>query len=401
MRILVHDYAGHPFTVQLSREFARQGHETMHVFSSNLTTTPQGLNGRLPDDPTNLTLRPIDLGRVIDKQSYLKLFFKDDPEHGRGVMAAIEEYSPDVVLSGNCSPLVNQYVAEACWRGAIPFVYWLQDIFGHSARAILPQKFGGFVGGIAAKLVDIHEQWVFSKADGMVVISDAFQPHVKRPKGKLTTIENWGPSLGDELVAKDNEWSRTMGLDETRNIVYSGTIGMKHNPELLVKVAEAFEGEEDVRVVVVSSGIGMEYLIRRKEELGLENLILMGFQPFEVVPMIQGSADVLVAILEPDAGVFSVPSKVLAYLCAGRALLMGVPLENLSSQIVLENSAGLVVDPRDESGFVASARQLMADSSLRDSMGLNARAYAERTFDVPAIAGRFLDVFESAGARSR
>ena len=57
------------------------------------------------------------------------------------------------------------------------------------------------------------------------------------------------------------------------------------------------------------------------------SLRCLGFQPFEVLPDVLGSADVLVAILEPDAGVFSVPSKVLSYFCAGRPVLLAVPVK--------------------------------------------------------------------------
>ena len=66
----------------------------------------------------------------------------------------------------------------------------------------------------------------------------------------------------------------------------------------------------------------------------------------------------LVAILEADAGVFSVPSKVLSYLCAGRPLLLAVPKENLAAKIVVECGAGLVVEPSDLAGFCAAARQV-------------------------------------------
>ncbi len=48
---------------------------------------------------------------------------------------------------------------------------------------------------------------------------------------------------------------------------------------------------------------------------GADNLVPSDFQPYGDLP----AADVLVAILEPEASRFSVPSKVLTYLCSGRA----------------------------------------------------------------------------------
>jgi len=102
-----------------------------------------------------------------------------------------------------------------------------------------------------------------------------------------------------------------------------------------------------------------------------------------------GSADVLVAILEPDAGVFCVPSKVLSYLCAGRPVLLAVPAENLVSRIVVEHDAGLVVEPTDLAGFRAAALRLAESPQLREQAGAAARHYAESHFDIDHIADRF------------
>ena len=83
------------------------------------------------------------------------------------------------------------------------------------------------------------------------------------------------------------------------------------------------------------------------------------FSRSTVLPDVLGSADVLVAILEADAGVFSVPSKVLSYFCAGRPVLLAVPRENLAAKIVVESGAGLVVEPSDVAGFCRAAQQLI------------------------------------------
>ena len=86
----------------------------------------------------------------------------------------------------------------------------------------------------------------------------------------------------------------------------------------------------------------------------------------------------------------------LAYLCGGRPVLLAVPAENLAARIVAREAAGLVVPPDDAAGFLAHAETLMAQSDLRDAMGRNARAYAEATFPVTAIADRMERVLESA-----
>jgi glycosyltransferase involved in cell wall biosynthesis len=107
-----------------------------------------------------------------------------------------------------------------------------------------------------------------------------------------------------------------------------------------------------------------------------------------------GSADVLVAILEPDAGIYSAPSKVLTYLCAKRALLLAIPPENLSARIVSSHDAGIVIAPNNVDDFVSAADTLLSDESLREAYALNARDYAETYFDIEAICDQFEKIIE-------
>jgi colanic acid biosynthesis glycosyl transferase WcaI len=93
--------------------------------------------------------------------------------------------------------------------------------------------------------------------------------------------------------------------------------------------------------------------------------------------------------LEEDAGIFSVPSKVLTYHCAGRALLLSVPADNLAARIVKDNQTGLVIPPRDEAGFMAAAETLLNDAKMRNFFAAQARAYAEQTFDIEKITDNF------------
>ena len=139
--------------------------------------------------------------------------------------------------------------------------------------------------------------------------------------------------------------------------------------------------------------MGADYLKEKKHEHSLENLVLMPFQSFKKLPMVLASADVLLAILEPDAGVFAVPSKVLTYLCAERPLLLAVPFENLAARIVKENKAGICVGPNDIDGFIKFSETFMHDGKLRERVGKNARKYAENTFNIEKITDKFERIF--------
>jgi glycosyltransferase involved in cell wall biosynthesis len=116
---------------------------------------------------------------------------------------------------------------------------------------------------------------------------------------------------------------------------------------------------------------------------------LLPIQPAQYLADVLATADVLLATIEPDAGTFAVPSKVLSYLCAGRPILLAAPKENLAARIVERTNAGMVVDPADATGFMAAAKRLRDDPQLSAKLGANGRAYAERMFDMRQITDKF------------
>jgi glycosyltransferase involved in cell wall biosynthesis len=199
---------------------------------------------------------------------------------------------------------------------------------------------------------------------------------------------------------RENDWSRQHGLAGGVRFIYSGTLAMKHNPALLLELARMLERDTSGELIVVSEGAGVEWLAEQASRQGLTTLRCLGFQPFEAMPDVQGSADVLVAILEADAGVFSVPSKVLSYLCAGRPVLLAVPGENLAARIVVESGAGLVVEPSDTSGFCAAAQRLIDSPQLRAELGQAARRYAETHFDIRRIGDQFERILSTSQPRT-
>jgi glycosyltransferase involved in cell wall biosynthesis len=167
---------------------------------------------------------------------------------------------------------------------------------------------------------------------------------------------------------------------------------------LLYRLADQRSGDADV--VVISQGMGEARLRELLRDRPMPNLHLLPFQPIDDYPDILGAADVLVALLEPTAGTFSVPSKVLSYLCAGRPILAAIPPENLAARTIEKAGAGIVVPSTDEESFLVAAKQLRVDDDLRTAAGRQARGYAESTFDTAVIADRFQAVIERAIDRS-
>jgi len=396
MRILLHDNSGHPFQVHLARELARRGHDVRHLFSA-VFQTPRGSLTRQPGDPERFEVSAIDPGVPFAKYSYIKRFLQER-RYGRLLQRELEAFRPDVALMSNTPPDALVTPQRWCRAHGVGFVFWVQDIYAEAVARILGQKLGPLGAPIAWHYRRL-EGGLLLHSDQVVPITDDFAPLLRSwgvAADRTTTIENWSPLDELPLRPKDNAFAREHGLLDKKVLLYSGTLGLKHNPGLLLAIAEACRDDPDVAVLVVSEGLGASWLAERKAESGLDNLRLLPFQPFDRVPDVLGTADVLLAILEPEAGIYSVPSKVLTYFCAGKPLLAAMPQENLAARTIIRREAGLVVAPGDTPGFVAAARALVADPARRAALGAHGRAYAEATFDIGRIGERFEAVLTAA-----
>ena len=144
----------------------------------------------------------------------------------------------------------------------------------------------------------------------------------------------------------------------------------------------------------LSQGMGAEWLKQQKEEQNLRSLTILPYQPLDHLPTLYGAATALVALLTDDAGAFSVPSKVLTYLAAGKPLLLAVPANNLAARIVTRVGAGIVVNPDDGIAFGQAGLDLLNNPEKCALLGQAARTYAKQAFSIDSIADRFLDIMQ-------
>lgn len=395
MDIFLHDYAGHPFQLALSEALARRGHSVTHAYFSG----DKGPKGEFETVGANPSVRFMGIGIVgeYDKASFISRRFKD-VEYGRNVAARISERRPDVVISGNTPTESQEHILQACRQAGIPFVSWVQDFYSLAATRILKRKLGP-IGAAVGGYYRFLERRQFQRSAAVVLITDDFRNQASKWAGvtdKLFTIENWGALDDIHPGDKNNPWAERHGLLGKFVYLYSGTLALKHNPDLLARLARQWQDAPDVHVVVVAQGVGADWLEAAKRQDGLDNLTLLPLQPFSELEQVLATADVLVSVLEPDAGTFSVPSKVQSYLCAERPILLAAPAQNLATRVVAGRQAGLTVPPDEADAFLAAARRLHDDDALRRTLAANGRRYAEETFDIELVADKFERVFAYA-----
>ncbi|WP_158240607.1 glycosyltransferase family 4 protein [Telmatospirillum siberiense] len=389
----MHDYAGHAFPFDLCKELASRGHVVQHLYFTQCQA-PQATGGKGLAE--GYRSRGLSIPGNFQKFSFIRRRFQE-VEYGKVAARAIIESSPDVVISAN-TPIDSQLeINAACRNHHIPMVHWLQDVASVAMEKILPQKLP-ILGKQIARFYRFQEARMLRQSAAVVVITSHFLDICSQmgvARDDCHVIENWAPLNEIQPRPRRNAWSEEQGLTDKRVLLYSGTLGFKHNPAIFERLAAHFQSQPDVRIVVISEGMGAAWLAERKAALGLDNLILLPYQPYNRLSEVLGTGDLLLAILEESAGIFSVPSKVLSYLSAGKAILLSVPLSNLAAETVRRAEAGRVIAPRDVEGLIAAADDMLSDASMREFMGRHGRIYAEKMFDASVIADRFERVLSS------
>ncbi|MGO8825835.1 MAG: glycosyltransferase family 4 protein [Acidimicrobiales bacterium] len=393
--IVVHDYSGHPGQAQLSRALARRGYEVTHQHCPSYTTGKGSLELE-PGDPPTLAFEACPMTGAFAKYSAFTRL-RQELSYGRKAGRVIAAREPKVAVVSNVPLIAHAVLARHLSRRGISMVFWHQDIYseaiGNAARARLP-----VLGHLVARVADRLERTIARRSHAVVAISPTFIERLATwgVAHKCTVVPNWAPI--DELPVgeADNRWSARTGLAGRPVVLYSGTLGLKHDPSVLASIADQLRvSHPDARVVVVSEGKGRDWLEDWQREQRADNLVLLDFQPYEDLPDVMATADVLVAILEPEASRFSVPSKVLTYLCANRAVVGVLPEQNSVAEILLSQGAGVVVDPTRRQDVGATVARLLDDGAARLAMGTAGRRYAERVFSPEAAADRFIGVFGS------
>jgi glycosyltransferase involved in cell wall biosynthesis len=302
----------------------------------------------------------------------------------------VADIRPDIVVSANTPLLAQALLWRAARRIGAWRVYWLQDFLGRGTRTVLSDR-SAFLASTFGRALESLETRLLRESDRVIVIAEDFLDELGRRRvlTPAAVVENWAPL--DELPLRDkaNDWSREHGLADRPVALYSGTLGLKHDPRHLLCAAETL-GEAGA-LVVISEGTGRAVLEAERTKRELENLILLDYVNYQRLPDALGTADVCLVLLEPEAGTFSVPSKTLSYLAAGRAVIGAIPAENLAAKTILRAGAGAVLEPGDHGAFAIAVRDILGDPGRTAAMGAAGRAYAEEAFDIRAICDRILD----------
>ena len=377
--LLLSDYARHPFTTELAVALTERGEAVTFTYCA-AAVSPKG---RLHP---GVDVIAVSEGLRFEKYRPLPRLWSEI-RYGAALARVVWKKRPGRHVVCNM-PLVS---AAIVWLLSLPLrvrlIVWFQDVQSGLATQSL--------GTLLSRALSALETFVLRRAARVIAISPELAEEAARrgvASRRIGVLENWAPVEQFPVLEPEKRWADEIGLTARPLFVYSGTLARKHDPSLLIDLASSID-DLGGHLLVVTEGEGADYIRAVLQRSGSpQNITVLPYQPFERLPEVLASADVLVVILEPEAGRFSVPSKTLSYLCAGRAILGSMPATNPSTQLLTERAgAGLVAEPADRQAFCALATRLASDDDERRRLGESGRRFAETHFTQDAVVSRFLE----------
>jgi len=242
----------------------------------------------------------------------------------------------------------------------------------------------------AIDLAQKFEKWNYKQAHQIAVISEGFRQNLLKKqvdKKKLHIVPNWVDTEFLRPHPKSNPVSQKFSLEDKFVAMYSGTISLSPyvTLEKVMEAAKQMENEEDFRLVIIGEGLKKPALKKKAEQLNLNNVMFIPFQPYKDLPLLLGASDLLLVPLDIKKTQLSVPSKLYNYMAAGRPIIGFSDDESEVARIIHEARCGLNVLPDDIQGMTRMFQNLKREKDKAKEMGEQARKYVEENYSKEVV----------------
>ena len=278
------------------------------------------------------------------------------------------------------------------WLKRAHLAAWIQDLWPESLAAT------GFVRNpLMLRMVGWMVKGIYACCDTLLLQSYAFFDPVARyaSRSKLVYYPNSIELPSDNAAQPEIPRQLIDELKENFCVVFAGNIGIAQSIETVVEAAELLRQHSKLKFVLVGSGSRFEWVKERKAALGLDNLVLAGRFPMDAMPQIfEHSSALLVSLRDEEIFSYTIPSKVQAYLAAGKPIIAS--LRGEGARVIEEAGAGKACEPENANALVESILTLMSLSPAeRQKMGSAGRLYFNEHFDMGRQAERLIEILAS------
>ena len=267
--------------------------------------------------------------------------------------------------------------------------FLLQDIFPESAVMIGIMQPKGMLFRFFDSLIYLTCKY----SCNTIVLTHSMKEFLAKKYASLTkkinVIENWAIVDIPVNEKQNNKFAQQYNLTEKFTVLYSGNLGRLHDIETIAEAAKLLK-DAPIKFVFIGHGAKIQVIESAIEVHQLTNILLLPYQPRELLSLSLTACDVSLVSLIPGADSIVAPSKLYGMLAAGRAIVAISSPNSYIAQLLVSCGCGINSPPHNAQNLANIFLDLSTNSQLVKQMGERARQLYESKYTFK----RALDEYE-------
>lgn len=257
-----------------------------------------------------------------------------------------------------------------------PLVFWVQDLWPESISAVGATQSKKILNGVGMLV-----KYIYKRCDLILTQSEAFIPSILEwgaDKNRMHYVPNWA----DPFQENTNIPKWVNELPKGFKIGFAGNIGKAQDIPTILQAAEILKNNTDVKWILAGDGSEKKWLEDEILKRNLQNCVFaVGKKNYdEMLPFFKSADVLLVSLTNQSIFSLTVPSKIQAYMSAGRPIVAS--LNGEGARVVQEAQCGLscAAESPDELATVIIKIKNMSKNEL-DQLGKNGFRYFQNNFE--------------------
>lgn len=253
----------------------------------------------------------------------------------------ISDYDAVFIQSTNVAGFAVKTIRKKLPKAII--TYNVQDIFPYN----LAYAGGIKKDGLIFKIMAAEQRYAYKHADHIITISEDMKELLVEdgiPSDKIEVVYNWSYQ-DDPYDYADLDLTVANKLFDKNyfNVVYAGNIGVMQNVDILIETAALMKDKKDIWFHIIGNGVYKDKLIKKADELEIENITFWPMQPPEVAAAIYSSADVNVIPLVKNVYRTALPSKTATCLACKKPVILAIGETSIFAKKIAEHTSCQVI----------------------------------------------------------
>jgi colanic acid biosynthesis glycosyl transferase WcaI len=240
---------------------------------------------------------------------------------------------------------------------------------------------GQLSSGLLVRLVRGVARWTYRSFQSVSVLSESMATRLRQHTGDTAQtqliVPNWvrrahvnGIRLPDQLAGRPYA-------------LYAGSFGRKQDLALLTEAASLLSERKGPVIAVLGDGPGRDVLERAGD-----GIVWLGLVDEPTYRTVLEHALAGIVALAPGVGDSVVPSKLAAYLGAGRPVVVAADADSEAARVVARGACGVRIAPGRADLLADSLLLLARDQATWQAFATAGVAYAKAHWKKETIVGR-------------